>query len=807
MTKVIYILASAFCLASCSCTKPGPEPEPEPTYKNSFVLLGSPFSAESKLSLEKEGEELWSGLWQASDKLSVINAETGTSIGEASLTAGEGSATGTWTLKTNSDAGITVRMLYPSTLDANAPALSSTQSCTASQDGAPLSSSQTLAWSDAVLLEASWPTEFILESPASYIRVSVSMPDGASLAGSSLKSFKISCPGKALSGSFSTDFQANSLSPLPSSADWVEAAFAAPAALSSKEVSFLLCVFPADLRGADCRFTASLLTKKGEAASVSGTFKGRKLEAGAVYTLSVDALGGLTIPADKSLPEYSYVDIDYKVNGTDNSYKKGQQITVNGMNWMARYNTDPCDCWGGLPGVKPDEICSSNPAGFWRTGKFHGRHVMVDPDGNIAMLHGMNGVAPDIMKEATSQLSQKEFKAKFGTDFTAWAQWANKILVNSHFNFYSTNMNRVSRYKDFITAEIENTLHNYTDESRVSQVELALLLRTFSWDYYTASHSQRGYNNAEVNIAALMFDPYYLPYIDGIAAEAATISRGKADFIGWYLDNELQFRWSGDSKPGIYLKDWLLLNEGPDYCQANGYAKKFAQEFMREKYGVEPVPANVTDAMENAFLEEVVRYYYRTASEAIRRHDPDHLVIGSRLHGLPRQLPQVVKACAEYCDIVSINIYSMWVPEDSYFKSQYSVWVSDFDKPFMVSEFYVRDADSKYEGQPYSRTGEGGGWYVKGQADRGRFYQGFTRKLVSYDNCVGWQWFQMTDDYAESYNGWNNKGIVSPKYVPYTDCLSYMAQLNRNIYQIMDYYKPGITENASTDAVPYANWK
>ena len=139
-----------------------------------------------------------------------------------------------------------------------------------------------------------------------------------------------------------------------------------------------------------------------------------------------------------------------------------------------------------------------------------------------------------------------------------------------------------------------------------------------AWDYYTASHSQRGYNNAEVNIAALMFDPYYLDYIDGIAQEAAAISKGKADFIGWYLDNELQFRWSGDSKPGIYLKEWLLLEEGSDFCQANGYAKKYAQDFMREKYGVEPLVANVTDAMEDAFLEDVVRYYYRTASEAIR---------------------------------------------------------------------------------------------------------------------------------------------------------------------------------------------
>ena len=789
MAKMLYILAATICLVPGSCVNPEPDPGPQPelSYKNTFTLVGPQFGGE--------------------DKLAVADAESGISIGTASLSSGDGTEHCTWELKTNSDAGINVRIIRPSSFNAAAPSLPGVQ--TYSSKGGDPYPEQALAWSQAVKLESSWPTEFTLATPASFIRVTVPVPEGASLDGASLKSFRIECPGKALTGSFNADYDSCSLTGVSSSEDWVEASFASPVALGGNETEFILCIFPADLRDASCSFKATLKTKSGGETSVTGTFKGRKLEAGEVYTLEVSAIGGLTTPANKSLPEYTYTNIDYKINGTDNAWLNGQQITVDGMNWMVRYNTDPTDRFGGLPGVKPDEITSlnQNSEGFWRTGKIRGRNVMVDPDGNIAMLHGMNGVAPDILKEASSALSQKEFRERFGNDYLAWAMWANRVLADNHFNFYSTNMNRVVRYKDFITPDIESTLHSYTDDSRLSQVELALLLRTFSWDYYTASHSHRGYNNQEVNIAALMFDPYYLDYIDGIAKEAAAISKGKTDFIGWYLDNELQFRWDKDSKPGIYLKDWLVLQEGSDYCQANGYAKAYAKAFMQDKFGVEPTLDNVTDEMEDAFLEDVVRYYYRTASEAIRRYDPDHLIIGSRLHGLPRQRKEIVKACAEYCDIVSINIYSMWVPEDSYFKSKYSAWVADYDKPFMVSEFYVRDAEALYEGKPYSKTGEGGGWYVKGQANRGRFYQGFTRKLISYDNCIGWQWFQMTDDYSESYYGWNNKGIVSPKYEPYTDCLDYMDQLNRNIYQIMDYYKPGITAGASTDAIPGANWK
>ena len=65
----------------------------------------------------------------------------------------------------------------------------------------------------------------------------------------------------------------------------------------------------------------------------------------------------------------------------------------------------------------------------------------------------------------------------------------------------------------------------------------------------------------------------------------------------------------------------------------------------------------------------------------------------------------------------------------------------------------------------------------------------------------------MTDDYAESYNGWNNKGIVSPKYVPYDGILNHMRRQHWNLYQIMDYYFPGIIQGASTEDIPGALWE
>ena len=790
MKKMFYLLATMLLTLSCE-KKPGPDPGPGPdVYKNSFVLIGEAFSP-SKLAFE-EKETFWQGLWQAGDELAVWCTADDTKAGVATLTDGSGKSSASWLLKTNVDAGAKARIFYPAT---------------AGPDHYVISGGEDYAWSEEVTLDASWPVEFTLYSPLSYIRLLYGAAKGTELYGATLSGVRFEAEGAALTGAFTPDFAAKTVTPAKSALSWAEVNLAEPQPVYEMDGEIWMAVFPADLTGRKCDFRCSLKDAKGVDRTVEARLAGRKLEAGKVYSIRLQSLGGLVTHGDRSKAEYSPVSIDYKVNATDASFTKGNQTPLDGMNWMDKYNTNPCDRWGGLPGVTPDEITSTNPEGFWRTGKKNGRHVMVDPDGNIALLHGMNGVAPEILKEASSAAGQREFKARFGNDNLAWASWAGKVVAAAGFNFYSTNTKTVSAYAGTITREIEDRLHNPLEDKQLGQVELAFMLRDFRNNYYTASHSGRGFNDQELNVLALVFDPYYLDYIDATARKCAEISRGKKNFIGWYLDNELQFRWDKDSKPGIYLKDWLVLEGGPDHCQAGPYARQFAEDFMRNRYGVEPVLANITPAMEDAFLLEVCRYYYRTATEAIRRHDPDHLVLGTRLHGRPRQLPAVVKACAEYCDVVSINIYAMWEPQDSYFNGNYSVWVAEWDRPFLVSEFYIRDINATFDGKPYSKTGEGGGWYVKGQEDRGRFYQGYTRKLVSYANCVGWEWFQMTDDYAESYNGWNNKGIVTPDYQPYKGILRYMRRHNWNLYQIMDYYCPGIVQGASTEDIPGAVWE
>jgi hypothetical protein len=327
-------------------------------------------------------------------------------------------------------------------------------------------------------------------------------------------------------------------------------------------------------------------------------------------------------------------------------------------------------------------------------------------------------------------------------------------------------------------------MHGHTQGKRLGEVDFCFLLRTFQREYEALTGN--AYKMADASHFALMFDPEYLDYIDRLAADATALYKDDRDFIGYYLDNEIRFRIAGDTTPAINLKEWLHIPTDPDKPRAYKYARQYAEQFMRDR-GVEPVAENVTSDLDDAFLLAVSEYYYKTASEAVRRHDPNHLILGTRLHGRPLTLPQVHEACAKYCDVVSVNMYGMWEPQDSYFIKNYKSWIK-YDKPCFVTEFYTRDLTKTFEGELYSGTGEGGGWYVEGDQARGLHYQNFTRKLISYDHCIGWQWFQFTDDYSPS-NGWNNKGLVSPDYKPYTTILELMRQLHWNIYRIMEYYQ------------------
>lgn len=695
-------------------------------------------------------------VWGKTERLSLVEASSGNPAGYAELLNGSGQSNALFLIHTNLDEGSQVKLYFGH----ETGKVAARQSCS-DDDTLP----SAIVFETEAFALSQRPSEMQMTCPYAYIRF-----DAENV---TLDSLHISA-----SGSESLCHGSDHVALIPDAT--------APKTLWA-------VVRPMDLSN-------GTLTVKFWPGAHTTALDGKNMEVGKTY--SIGLVSSAITPADKTKNQYTYGTFEYKVKGTDASFSKvTSNVSVDGMNWLPKLNVDTHDRYGGYDGVKPTQICSSNPEGYWRTGKYNGRWVMVNPDGNVTILHGTNGVAPDPMKGQTTGRTQALYKNRFSST-EEWSRYANSLLTEYGFNFYSLNPQRIRNTRNFVSENDSKVMHGHTPGKQLGEVAFCFFLRTFQWDYYLLTKTS--FNMEDASQFALMFDPEYLDYIDELAADCAALYKNDRDFIGYYLDNELRFRIAGNTSPAINLKDWLKFPTDSDKPRAYKYAKEYAEKFMRDR-GVEPVASNVTTALDNDFLLDVSEYYYRTASEAMRKHDPNHLILGTRLHGRPLTLQQVHEACAKYCDIISVNMYGMWEPQDSYFNTNYKSWIK-YDKPCFVTEFYTRDLNKTFEGEKYSGNGEGGGWYVKGDVVRGMHYQNFVRKLISYNHCIGWQWFQFTDDHNET-NGWNNKGLISPDYQPYLDILKLMRQLHWNIYQIMDYYHSPSGAKGETSNTKTAYWE
>ena len=743
------LILAVFLLSLLSCTNKEEVPpvddeqDVEVTYDNEFPVR----------CLTPVGVDY---AWDKTERLGLVEASSGKQAGYAELLNGAGQSNALFLIHTDLEEGAEVRLFYGN----ETGKVAARQSCSA-DDVIPSAT----VFESAVFALSSRPGEMQMTCPYAFIKFNAG--DMA------LDSLHVSA-----SGSESLCHGSDHVVLIPD---------------NTSPKTLWAVVRPVNLTG-------GTLSVKFWPGAHNTALSGKNIEAGKSY--SIGLVPSVITPGDKTKQQYTYGSIEYKVKGTDAAFTKfTKNVSVDGMNWLPKLNVDTHDRYGGYDGVKPDQICSSNPEGYWRTGKYNGRWVMVNPDGNVTILHGCNGVGPDPLKAATSGRSQALYKEHFSST-EEWSRYANGLLTDYGFNFYSLNVERIRNTRLYVSENDSKVMHGNTPGKQLGEVAFIFFLRTFQWDYY--SLTKTSFNMNDASQFALMFDPDYLDYIDKLAADAAALYKDDKDFIGYYLDNELRFRIAGNTSPAINLKDWLNFPTDSGKPRAYQYAKEYAENFMRSN-GVEPLASNVTTTLDNAFLLDVSEYFYRTACEAIRRHDPNHLVLGSRLHGRPLTLQQVHEACAKYCDIVSVNMYGMWEPQDSYFITNYKSWIK-YDKPCFVTEFYTRDLNKVFESEIYSGTGEGGGWYLKGDVNRGLHYQNFVRKLISYNHCIGWQWFQFTDDYSES-NGWNNKGLISPDYRPYLDILELMRQLHWNVYQIMDYYHSPSGAKSDTSYTETAYWE
>ena len=182
--------------------------------------------------------------------------------------------------------------------------------------------------------------------------------------------------------------------------------------------------------------------------------------------------------------------------------------------------------------------------------------------------------------------------------------------------------------------------------------------------------------------------------------------------------------------------------------------------------------------------EEAERYF-GTIAAAIRRHDPNHLLLGCRFAGL--DAPRAAwEAAGRYCDIVTFNQYSwadidenvVYTSRDSGVRAAdaYEERYSWTKKPLMITEWSFPSLDS---GLPC--TG-GAGQRFRTQAMRVKATELFARTLFALPFMVGSDYFMWVDEPAlgisRKFPENSNYGLVDGCGKPYADLTAMFSRLN-----------------------------
>ncbi|MBT4818090.1 MAG: hypothetical protein HON70_20455, partial [Lentisphaerae bacterium] len=446
--------------------------------------------------------------------------------------------------------------------------------------------------------------------------------------------------------------------------------------------------------------------------------------------------------------------------------------------------------------VAASTIRQGKKTGFFHTERKWGRWWIIDPNGDAFW-----AVATDHCKyqghwcqDLGYSPYHRKMVATYGSD-EAWAKSATDRLREWGFNTLGAGAGKTTHYKGLshtLFTSLGGHFCHLGADFRISYPENE---KPTPCSYFPN-----------------VFHPRFAEYCDLRAEEMCAPNREDPWLIGYFLDNEL--KWWGKSAANAYglFEDTMAKPAGHSAKVAlvNWLKKryKWVSSFNRD-WGadVESFEAMLelteltgtnTEWVENdkvEFVRLIVDRYFRIGTEAIRRHDPNHMVLGCRFAGLnnPAYLP-AWEAAGKYCDIVTTNVYEKvdLVTGDTYsvYKGKRVPLSERFEAvnkitggaPFWVTEWSYPSYDS---GLPCKH---GAGQRVDTQTERTFAFEAFQKGLFSLPFMVGSSFFMWVDEPALGISEWfpedSNYGLVNEDDEPYKLLTGACTRLNPNVYEV-----------------------
>lgn len=224
--------------------------------------------------------------------------------------------------------------------------------------------------------------------------------------------------------------------------------------------------------------------------------------------------------------------------------------------------------------------------------------------------------------------------------------------------------------------------------------------------------------------------------------------RDNRNLIGYFIDNEIDWG-DGFSGPSHYFNH--LPADDPNRVEVVKVMQSIwptIQEFnaawnvqltdWSELQTWETIPhSEVYSRLYSAWLAHLAGDYFRTTCALIRKHDPNHLILGVRFRGYA--LREVVRASREHTDVQSINYY---VGDGRLDAEMFRMMHEESGQPIMVTEYSFHALD----GRSGNRNTVGFSAQVPDQQARADGYRQITQRMARVPYVIGADWFQWMDE-------------------------------------------------------------
>ena len=410
---------------------------------------------------------------------------------------------------------------------------------------------------------------------------------------------------------------------------------------------------------------------------------------------------------------------------------------------------------------------AADTTGFFHVERIDGRDWAVAPDGRPTVLAGVDWVWPaGFHCEALGYSPYGRFVETNYPSREAWADETAARLKAWGFNFLGSGCDdALLAPRGFVHTAMLNLGYRLAHDPDKTKAIAPGLNRP---------------GTAFPNV----FHPDFEAACDRAAAAAAAKYRDDPLLLGYFLDNELS--WGGISRnrdEGMFDAAMSHPTNHPARIAAEKFVAAFNAEAQRKKENEHlensaPLRLCVKKnslpaAVKREFLALVAERYFSTMAGALRRHDPNHMVLGCRFAGMGAS-DVVLKAAGRHCDIVTFNTYP-WADLDR------SVMLTRKDgpplvdairefhdkcgAPLLITEWSFSALDA---GRPCS---DGAGQRFRTQAERVQAAELCLKTLLSLPFMVGHCWFMWVDQPALGFNKYFhedcNYGLVSEQGVPY----------------------------------------